>query len=251
MKRSIYFRALILAATLTGCGVSASRESTDAPADATSAGWQTLFDGQSTEAWRSAKSDDFPSQGWTVEGDVLMLNAGTGDVKGGDLVTREQFGDFILDWEWKMFTKGGNSGVKYFVKTDSTFDTYGPGLEYQILDDAHHPWMLEGKMQPGDYHTLAALYELYPAQNRPETQIDRWNHSRIVAQDDRVEHWLNNVKVLEFQRGSPEFRRRVSESKFAKYPKFGEPDRGHILLQDHGSKMAFRNIRIKPLDAMP
>ncbi|HTF31467.1 MAG TPA: DUF1080 domain-containing protein, partial [Flavitalea sp.] len=169
--------------------------------------------------------------------------------KGGDIITTEEYSDFVLEWEWKLLTKGGNSGIKYFVKENLPGnEKYGPGLEYQILDDDNHPWMLEGKMQPGDFHTMASLYELYPAENRSTRPLGEWNHSRISAQGRMVEHWLNNIKVLEYERGSVDFRKQVAKSKFAEYENFGEATEGHILLQDHGSKITFRNIRIKEPD---
>lgn len=231
------------------CGNSVSNENerTGSESPAGNEEWTLLFDGNTIDRWRSPKTDNPPEQGWTVSDSTLLLNANEGE-KGGDLITREEYGNFILEWEWKMFTKGGNSGVKYFVKTDTAYQTYGPGLEYQILDDDNHEWMLEGKMKPGDYHTLAALYELYPAKDRTVHPLGEWNTSRIVSRDEKVEHWLNGIKVLQFERGSEDFRERVAASKFAKHPKYGEQEKGHIVLQDHGSQMAFRNIRIRTFE---
>lgn len=212
--------------------------------------WTLLFDGTTIDAWRSAKTGKLPQQGWTISDSTLLLNANEGQ-NGGDLITAKEYGNFELEWEWKMLTKGGNSGIKYFVKTDTAYSTYGPGLEYQILDDENHEWMLEGKMKPGDYHTLAALYELYPAKNRTVNPLGEWNTSRIVVRGKQVEHWLNGERVLQFERGSEDFRKKVAASKFAKHPKYGEPEKGHIVIQDHGSKMAFRNIRIKTFGLAP
>ncbi len=213
-------------------------------------GWKPLFDGKTTTGWRSINQEAFPTQGWKVEDRMLLVNATGGQESGngGDIITTKQYSDFILDWEWKMLTKGGNSGVKYFVKEGlSDNEKYGVGLEYQLLDDENHPWMLEGKMQPGDYHTLGALYEIYPATNRDPKPLGQWNHSRIVAQGNHVEHWLNGTKVLEYERGSEDFRRKVAASKFNAFEGYGEASEGHILLQDHGSNMAFRHIKIKAL----
>ena len=213
--------------------------------------WKLLFDGKTTTGWRGINLETFPAQGWKVEDGMLMVNATDGKESGngGDIITLEQYHDFVLDWEWTMMTKGGNSGVKYFVVEGlSGNEKYGAGLEYQILDDENHPWMLEGKMQPGDYHTVASLYEIYSAENKFPRPLGEWNHSRIVVQGKNVEHWLNGARVLEYKRGSDDFRKKVAESKFAGYKNFGEATEGHILLQDHGSKMAFRNIRIKELD---
>jgi hypothetical protein len=214
-------------------------------------GWKLLFDGETTSGWRGINQESFPSAGWKIENEILMVNATDGEESGngGDIITTEQYSNFVFEWEWKMLSKGGNSGVKYFVKEGlSSNEKYGAGLEYQILDDENHEWMLEGKMQPGDYHTLASLYEIYPAKNRSPKPLGEWNHSRIVVEGKHVEHWLNGTKVLEFERGSEDFRKKVAESKFSQYESFGEAKEGHILLQDHGSKVAFRNLRIRELE---
>ncbi|MEX2232603.1 MAG: DUF1080 domain-containing protein [Cyclobacteriaceae bacterium] len=235
---------------LLACGNPGGHEE-ESQDSANEEGWELLFDGKSTTGWRAINLKTFPMQGWRIENGNLVLNAGD-EIESGksrDIITTEEYGDFVLDWEWKMQTKGGNSGVKYFVKEDVPGnEKYGPGLEYQILDDENHPWMLEGKMQPGDFHTMASLYEIYAAENTSPKPLGEWNHSQILANGSHVEHWLNHVKVLEYERGSEDFRKKVAVSKFAKYENFGEAPRGHILLQDHGSKIVFRNIRIKELD---
>lgn len=220
--------------------------------DSTQAGkWKMLFDGKTTKGWRGINRETFPDQGWEIADGSLLVNADDGQESGngGDIITMEQYSSFIMDWEWKMLTKGGNSGVKYFVREGlSGNEKYGVGLEYQILDDENFSWMRDGRMKPGDYRTLASLYEIYPAKNKTPKQLGEWNHSRIVAKGRGVEHWLNGVKVLEYERGTDDFRKKVSESKFGQYEHFGEAREGHILIQDHGSKMAFRNIRIRELD---
>lgn len=245
---------LFLLIIFIGCGKHITEDNRRGAQHATTAShdeWEMLFDGKTTAGWRGINRETFPKEGWKIEDGMLLVNATGGKEfgNGGDIITVEQYGDFILEWEWKMLTKGGNSGVKYFVKEGlSGSDKYGLGLEYQILDDENFSWMQDGRMKPGDYRTLASLYEIYPAQNRSSKPLGEWNHSRILAQGKDVEHWLNGVKVLEFERGSDDFRKRVAASKFAQYENFGEATEGHILIQDHGSKMAFRNIRIKTLD---
>ena len=126
---------------------------------------------------------------------------------------------------------------------------YGIGLEYQILDDANHEWMLSGKMAPCDYHTLGSLYEIYPASCDKEARpLGEWNSSKIVSEEGLVEHWLNGMLILSYDRFSEDFRRKVSESKFKDYTGFGQFPGGHILLQDHGSEVHYRNIMIKTYD---
>jgi hypothetical protein len=243
MKKLIVARngilILILTIAFTGC----QNKSGD---------WILLFSEGDVSHWRSDRSDSFPEAGWTVEGDVLIVNAPKeGDpVKAGNLITRNTYDNFELHFEWKMLTVGGNSGVKYFVpaKGDS-WDLYGPGPEYQLLDDDKHPWMLEGKMQPNDYHTLGACYELYEADPAKEpAPLGEWNSSRIVSKDGLVEHWLNGKLILEYNRFSADFADRVAKSKFREFSKFGQVEKGHILLQDHPGEVHFRNIKIKMAD---
>ena len=208
-------------------------------------GWELLFDGVSPTGWCGIHSDMFPETGWEIR-DGALVATGTGE---GDIITVGQYGDFDLRWEWRMDTKGGNSGVKYLVQEEGD-DTQksGVGLEYQILDDANHEWMLQGKMEPNDYHTLGALYELYaPSAEKAPRPLGEWNTSRIVSHGGQVQHWLNGALILEVDRGSEDFRERIAASKFKDIEWFGRVDEGHILLQDHGSVVHFRSLKIRDL----
>ncbi len=209
--------------------------------------WIELFNGSGTEHWRGFHMDHFPDSGWYVQNNELR-NDGSG---AGGIITREQYANFILEWEWRLFDAGGNSGVKYFVKERPERDgKYAYGLEYQMLDDAAHAWIQEGRMKPNDYHTAGALYEFFPPS--PEKQLSplgEFNSSKLVVDGDHVEHWLNGLKVVEFERGGEEFLAARAESKFRDRPEYGLHKEGHILLQDHSSRVGFRNIRIKILDA--
>jgi hypothetical protein len=198
-------------------------------------GWQLLFDGTNPAQWRSANKDDFPTKGWSIREGCLVSGGG------GSLVSREEYSNFDLVWEWKMIDAGGNSGVKYFVKD-------ALGIEYQMLDDAAHPWMKEGKMKPNDYHTNGAVYELYPPSIYKKSKpVGEWNSSRVTSYGMHVVHWLNGEKVADYVRGSKDFAERVANSKFKDTPGFGVHEQGLILLQDHGSEVWFRNIRIRKL----
>lgn len=217
-------------------------------------GWELLFNGHSTEKWRGINKQTFPASGWKVENGALITNAAGGheSASGGDIITKKEYGDFILKWEWKMETKGGNSGIKYFVKegpeVSGVNNQYGYGLEYQILDDKNHSWMLKGKMKPNDYHTVGSLYEIYPASaDKRPNPLGLWNESKIVCQNGHVEHWLNGKKILEYDRGSEDFRSKIAQSKFKDVENFGLHEKGHLLIQDHGSLVHFRNIKIKEL----
>lgn len=214
-------------------------------------GWELLFNGKNTNLWRGINTPEFPSTGWKLEnGDLIAFaHNGAESGNGGDIITKKQYGNFILKWEWKMETKGGNSGVKYFVQEGlGSNKGYGYGLEYQILDDEFHPWMLEGKMKPNDYRTIGSAYELYAASvDKQPSPLGLWNESMIVCKGSVIEHWLNGKKILEYNRNSDDFKAKIAASKFKDIPDFGVNAMGHILLQDHGSIIHYRNLKIKEL----
>lgn len=212
-------------------------------------GWKMLWDGKTTDGWRGARLDDFPDKGWVMEnGELTVLcTGGEESSAGGDIVTTDLYGDFKLKVDFKL-TEGANSGIKYYVNTDLN---KGPGssigLEYQILDDAVHPDAKLGNHEGS--RTLASLYDLIKADpDKPANPIGEWNTAYIVSKDNHVEHWLNGMKVLEYERGSNDFKKLVSESKFVVWPNFGEAPSGPILLQDHGDRVSFKNIKIKSMN---
>lgn len=214
-------------------------------------GWRLLWDGRTTDGWRSARSDDFPARGWTIRDGVLTVEESGGgeSVAGGDIITRDRFSDFELMVEF-MITEGANSGIKYFV--DPALNK-GPGSsigpEYQILDNKQHPDAKEGV---AGNRTLGSLYDLIPAENLsvpgkdvPFNGVGKWNRARIIARGNHVEHWLNGRKIVEYERGTPMWRALVAYSKYKVWPAFGELPQGHILLQDHGNRVHFRSIKIR------
>jgi hypothetical protein len=207
-------------------------------------GWKLLFDGKTMNGWRGAYMDLLPKKGWTVQDGMLIVReSGGGEAAfGGDIVTIDQYSSFELTLDFKL-TEGANSGIKYFV-TEQQPRTPGSaiGLEYQILDDAKHP---DAKLGINGNRTLASLYDLIPAHDKKVKPIGEWNHARIVVRGKHVEHWLNGVKVLEYERGGKEFLAHKAESKFKDRAGFGEAEKGHILLQDHGNQVFFRNIKIR------
>ena len=199
-------------------------------------GWTLLFDGKSMKGWRGAYMESLPKKGWDVkDGMLIVQESGGGEASfGGDIVTLKEFSSFELTLDFKL-TDGANSGVKYFVieqqpKTPGS----AKGLEYQVLDDAKHP---DAK--------LASLYDIMPAANKTVNPIGEWNHARILVKGKHVEHWLNGIKVLEFERGGKEFLAHKAESKFKDIPQFGEYAKGRILLQDHGNRVFYRNIKVR------
>lgn len=204
-----------------------------------SQGWQLLFDGKTTNGWIGAGMNTFPAEGWKVVDAALMSVA---NVKGADIVTNEKFAAFDLQFEFN-FAEGANSGVKYYTGNG------GPsiGLEYQILDDKKHPDAKQGVV---GNRTMASLYDLIPAEKeeRFTKGAGEWNIARIVAYpDNRVEHWLNGVKVVEYVRGSAIYRALVARSKYAEFENFGMVKETPILLQYHNDQVKFRSIKIKKL----
>lgn len=210
-------------------------------------GWKLLFDGKNAKGWRGAYKKDFPEEGWIVKDGALLTvtTGGAESAAAGDIVTAEMYGNFDLKFEWKLFGSNGNSGVKYFVEERMPKPQGSAiGCEYQLIDDENY--IYNGKKLPEKLKT-ASLYEVFPATEKNLYPVGEWNQSRIMVKDKMVQHWLNGVKVLEYDRTSQEFSKAVAESKFKDYPEFGQAKKGHILLQDHGHSAAFRNIKIKPL----
>ena len=213
-----------------------------------SQGWKLLFDGVSSTGWESARKEAFPKEGWTIEEGILTIQKSDGSEARtfGDIVTTEQFSAFDLSFDFKL-TEGANSGVKYFVTLAEENTGSAIGLEYQILDDALHP---DAKMGRDGNRTLASLYDLIKAEKQARfvRKPGEWNQGRVVVYpNNKVEHYLNGVKVLEYERGSQAYRELVAISKYVVWTKFGEAPAGRILLQDHGDQVSYKNIKIKPL----
>lgn len=198
-------------------------------------GWTLLFDGSTTRGWRGYRKPDLPS-GWQVE-DGALTRVGPA----GDIITERQFKDFELVLEWKV-TPGGNSGI-FFRVTEEGEESYHTGPEMQVLDDAAHP---DGKSR---LTSAGAAYGLYPSPAGIVKPAGEWNLVRLLVKGPMVEQWLNGVKVVAYELLSPEWQRKVAATKFGEWPGYGRAPSGHIALQDHGDRVAFRGIKIRELDS--
>jgi len=198
------------------------------------AGYELLFDGESTEHWRGYKKAGFP-EGWTVDGGALARVE-----SGGDIVTREQYDSFELALEWKI-SPGGNSGIFWHVvESDDLHSVWETGPEMQVLDDIGHPGV-----EP--MHSAGACYALYAPSESAAAPVGEWNQVRLRVDDGHVEQWLNGVKLCDYVMGSDDWNARVQASKFSSMPRFARARNGRIALQDHGDPVWYRSLRIRRL----
>ncbi len=196
-------------------------------------GWKLLFDGKSLKGWRSYGKADGPKQGWVVENGILKCVA---NAHGGDIVSTEQFTDFDLEWDWMIPAKA-NNGIKYLVNEKRPD---ARGHEYQMIDDA----IVASKPK----QSTASFYDvLEPDPTKPLKPVGEWNHSRVLLKGKHIEHWLNGKKVLVYELGSPEVNAAIAQSKFKKFPDFGDKITGPILLTEHHDEASFKNIKIRAL----
>ncbi len=230
MRISKRFSGAALLAILTCTTLAAPNQLTEADQ---AGGWKLLFDGKTTAGWHAFKGQAFPDKGWVIEDGWLHCQG----LKGGDVISDQLVDEFELQWEWKL-EKGGNSGLKYFVITSRG----AIGHEYQMLDDDMHP---DAKLGDGKRVTASFYDVLAPTMKTPLNKPGEINTSRVLVHGNHVEHWLNGVKVLEYECGSEAVKRAVAASKFKDTPKFGERLKGHILLQDHNNRVWFRSLKIR------
>jgi len=202
------------------------------------AGWKLLFDGKSAKGWHTYNNKTL-GQGWKVAGGVLYLDSSVKEGR-GDIVTDAVYENFELSLEW-MIDSCGNSGIMYNVIEDAKYKTpWLTGPELQIIDNDCHPDAKHVKHRAGDFYDLIAA-------NKETVKAHDWNEARIVSNKGKMEFWLNGNKSVEVTMHTPEWDALVAGSKFKSMPDFGKATKGHIVLQDHGDKVSFRNIKIREI----
>jgi Domain of Unknown Function (DUF1080) len=213
---------------------SAIRNPQSAMPSSRTAPWRALFDGTSLDAWRGYKSDKVPD-GWVIADRTLTKTKPVADI-----VSKDEFGDFELEIEWKI-GEAGNSGI-FYRGTEEYDHIYWSAPEYQLLDD------IKGADNKTRLTCAGAAYAILPSPPGHLKPVGEWNRARIVVRGTHVEHWLNGVKLLEYEMWSPDWESKVKASKFKDYPNYGRAKKGHFALQgDHDGALAFRNIRVKEL----
>jgi hypothetical protein len=240
MKRQSLGIVFILSLLLYKCNSSGNQ---DEKLEIAQTAWTTLFDGISTHAFRGYDLTKFPEGIWYVENGVLVANP---DTTNCDLITKERFGDFELEYEWAVDT-GANSGVFFHVQELKPMES-GNGnspnwlenWEIQILDDMHFP-------DTATVRSAGSLYDLIKPTNKILEPIGEFNKARLIVNNGHVEHWLNGNLVLQFNPESDEMKKILSNSKFKDNPNFGKDKEGHIMFQHHGQRVYFRNIRVRDL----
>ena len=200
-------------------------------------GWKLLFNGTDLSNWKIYNGGEV--SGWKIE-DGILHNSGVGSDHGGDIITKEQFQNFELYLEWKVSPQS-NSGVFFHVVENVAPALYQSGPEYQLIDDKGWPGTLDPDQLSG------ANYAMHTPVGAQVKSIDDWNETRLIVNGKHVEHWLNGVKVVEYELHSDDWNARKATGKWKDEPFYGAADRGHIGLQDHGGLTMFRNIKIRTL----
>lgn len=232
---------LILVTLITiSFGVHADVELNDLP-NKPKGVWYSLFDGKSLKGWHLFNTTS-EIKTWKIEEGSLVCLGGKGPSGSGDIFTDQTYADFELRWEWKV-NKGSNSGIFYHVIEDSKYKrAIETAPEYQIIDDINYPAKLEDSQKAG------ANYGMHtPAQSKQLKPIGEWNTSRLIFKKGRVEHWLNDIRIVNFRAWNKDWTKRKTEGKWKDYPDYGLSKVGRIGLQDHGNKAYFKNIEIREL----
>ena len=264
MKRKSYLALCVVAVFAAAALLSSCSKPTQETADTTpppdsstanritqqeqEAGWELLFNGKDLDGWKRYGHDTIGPL-WSVKEDYIVVDGtglGEGSGKhGGSLMTIKQFGNFELTVDWRITAAGGNSGIIYHVVEKPEYKTdYATGPEAQIIDDAG--WT-GGELTPAQ--KVGSNYDMFPADSAKNVvnPVGEWNTTKVIYRDGHVEHWLNGLKVVEFEEGSPAYEAAYKKSKWVDYPGWNKFKIGSISLQDHGAPVHFRNIKIRTL----
>lgn len=241
--KAVAIAALAISVSACNSNTGSQQDTDSLETAAASAEWIDLFDGESLTGWHGYNKTE-PVNNWEVQdGALTCTGKGNKEDFGGDLVSDREFGNFELEWEWKI-AKEGNSGVMYHVVEDAKYKApYETGPEYQMIDDEGFPEKIE------DWQKTGANYAMNPADGSQKEvkPIGEWNTSKIIYNNGHVEHWLNSKKVVDFEEGTEEWEKEKSVGKWKDFPDYKITNQGKIALQDHGDSAWFRNIRIKEL----
>lgn len=234
----LFTLAFLIGIFVTSCNCNTEKACAQTKSDQPE--WIVLFDGTSADAWRGFRKESLPG-GWTVA-DGMLITSGQGGDMGGDIISKDIFEDFHLSLEWNI-SEGGNSGIFFNVIEGDYASVYATGPEYQLIDDIGFEYPLEKWQQTG------ANYAMHNADSAKKIikPAGEWNTSEIIVQDGHVVHWLNGEKIVEYDLWSDDWKSRLAESKWKDYPGYGIAVRGHLGLQDHGSPVKFRNIKVQDL----
>ena len=260
MKRIIFF-GIIASFMLTGCNFQAEQKEEvkdDVAIEATeqtpntlteqemAEGWILMFNGMTSDGWRSHNGETFPESGWViVDGMLQVQGSGRGEAGGGgDILFDRKFGNFELSIEWKV-SEGGNSGIFYLAQEIPGDPVWKSAPEMQILDDAKHP---DAKLGVDGNRAAGSLYDLIPGKFEAVKPAGEWNRAMVMVYKGTVIHNMNGENVLEYHLWTDDWKTMVSNSKFKDYEHFMNPaPTGYIVLQDHGDDVWFRNIKIREL----
>jgi hypothetical protein len=239
MRKTGFFFLVILLFTVTESTSKGQHEKLNSLTDKEiKEGWKLLFDGRTSDGWMNAISKAFPSKGWEIKDEALIIRPENGP--GGDILTTGKYKNFELVVDFK-YEKDANSGIKYFVDSEiNNGDLASIGCEYQILDD-------KNSSDAKDNHKMAGLYDLIAPSNVKDEGPGVWNRAKIIVKGNHVQHWLNGLMTVEYERGTLVWKDLVATSKFKTSSGFGDVKEGRILLQDHGGTVAFRNIKIREI----
>ena len=199
-------------------------------------GWNLLFDGKTTNGWHGYNLKGF-ADCWVIE-DGIFTTKTKGGAESQDIITDKEYRNFAFSVDFKLM-KGTNSGIIFQIKEDAKYKfPYETGPEFQLIDQANWPDPLK------DWQICGANYAMYPPKSLPSKPVGEWNHLMLVVDGNRVTQIINGVVIVEYVKNSEEWVKLRNSGKWATFPDYGKFDQGHISLQNHGTQIWFRNIKL-------